>query len=386
MNHTSKYIPISQISHYLNKHNAKKIFFVTGENSFNLSGAKEQLDQVLKNYEIHYFYTKTKEPIDLRVLEGLTIFKKLRPDIIIGIGGGLAMDYAKMISFFYSQDINSIQDLRQCLKNQDALHKRSVPLMLIPTTAGSGSEATHFAVIYSNNIKYSISHESILPDYVILEPSLTSSLSDYQTAISGADALCQGIESFWNINATEESLSYSKMAIKEIWNKLPKLLLNNETVPRADILRAANIAGKAINITKTTAAHALSYPLTSHFNIPHGEAVSMFMPIVFKLNTTYEDKNLIHPKGKKWYDEHIKQFSTLFSCSSLTDIPLALQEFFSSLKLKKNLGLPKHKHHEFTSIMKTEVNQERLKNNPIHLSNKEFQLINTYILEGKFKP
>ena len=151
-------------------------------------------------------------------------------------------------------------------------------LIAIPTTSGSGSEATHFAVVYVGGEKFSVAHPIyMLPNVVVLNPSLTYSMDSYQTALSGVDAFAQAMESYWSVNSTEESKKYSIEALELIIEHLP-LAVNYNDNSRDIMLHAANLAGKAINIAKTSGAHAISYVLTSKFNIPHGQAVALTLP------------------------------------------------------------------------------------------------------------
>lgn len=192
-----------------------------------------------------------------------------RPDLLIAIGGGRVIDAAK-----YFLD----QWLRDPAGNDPAIE-----FVAIPTTAGSGSEATPFAVVYDEGVKQSLEHPSFLPGIVILDARLCTAAPTHQRAISAADALTQAIESMWNVHATEVSLRFAGEAIHLLSKNFLFFIESPEAVAH-EMLYAAHLAGKAIAITRTTGCHALSYYLTAHHGVPHGQAVALFLPVFFNYN------------------------------------------------------------------------------------------------------
>ena len=164
------------------------------------------------------------------------------------------------------------------------------PLVCIPTTAGTGSEATHFAVIYVDGKKKSIASQQLLPDVVILDPQLTDNMPAYVSACSGFDALCQA--TYWSRAATPLSQLYAALTIKVLIVELPQAVNSNSRLVRDKMQMAANWAGKAINISKTTAPHAMSYVITQEFGIPHGHAVALTLGKFFTLHEKYCNVNI----------------------------------------------------------------------------------------------
>jgi len=147
---------------------------------------------------------------------------------------------------------------------------------VIPTTTGTGSEATKYCVLTVNGKKVTFVDDKFLPECVIFDPTLTTTLNKIQTMSGAYDALSQALESMWNKEATEESKLYSEVAIRLITQNLDECL-NNPTNERArmDMLLGAHFSGKAINISPTNICHAISYPLTEIYKIPHGLACGM---------------------------------------------------------------------------------------------------------------
>ena len=210
------------------------------------------------------------------------------------MGGGSVLDIGKSVSIF-STNKGNIEDY---LFKKISFRKKGIPLILIPTTAGTGSEATHFAVIFKEKTKYSLADEKFIQgDYIIVDPELTYSLPKRVTAYTGMDAFCQGVESFWNINSTDESKEYAKKAIKLIMNNIEKAVNSPDEESRYNMAIAANYAGKAINITKTTATHAISYPITSYFNVPHGLAVALTISSMIIFNAGVNKNDVLDPRG-----------------------------------------------------------------------------------------
>ncbi|WP_315792715.1 MULTISPECIES: iron-containing alcohol dehydrogenase [unclassified Bradyrhizobium] len=199
-----------------------------------------------------------------------------RPDCVVAVGGGSAIDFAKAIALFLPQP-----DLCRSLLDGSVQPRFSaLPLIAVPTTAGSGSEATHFASIYHGEKKRSLAHPSLRPALACLEPAVLASLAGRQLAESALDALCHGIEACWSRNATSVSRALALKSISLLWpivSSRPALTSSNS---RAALLKGAHLAGQAINISKTTAAHAYSYWLTTTFGIAHGHAVGLMMGII----------------------------------------------------------------------------------------------------------
>lgn len=173
---------------------------------------------------------------------------------IVSVGGGSTIDVGKWLAFKYK------------LKHT-----------AIPTTAGTGSEVTKYCVLTTDGKKKTYDLKE--PDSYVLNPSLVVSLPPLYTLSSGLDALSQAMEAHWSTNATEESRNYSAIAIELAVNNLKASLREpKDEKLRMNMLLAANFSGKAINITRTNVCHAISYPLTELYNIPHGIACAMSLP------------------------------------------------------------------------------------------------------------
>ncbi len=329
---------------------AKRIFLVTGKHSYTLSGAEKGLAPILATREVERFTLSTYLPELDEVLRGVKNFKKGDFDLIIAVGGGAPMDIAKLIGIFSGQK-ESVQNL---IANPSLFTNRKTPLVTIPTTSGSGAEATHFAVLYINKNKLSIAHPSILPDVAIVDPKLTLSLPPRIAESSGFDALAQGIESYWSVNATKESQKYAREAILLAYRSLADAVNKKEINACAALSKAAFLAGKAINISKTTAPHALSYGLTAHFGIPHGHAVALTL-----------GEFLVHNAASKSLKVQgtIQEICVLLDAKNAEMARENLQNLMEKIGLERKLSLLGVKQSDFAFITEN-INFERLANHP----------------------
>lgn len=328
----------------------KRILIVRG-NSYDSIGIKDFFNEI-PHVEFSGF---TVNPLYEQVTEGVKVFNEAECDAIVAVGGGSAIDVAKCIKLFSTMD-SSVNYLEQERKDS------GIPLIAIPTTAGSGSEATRHAVIYYNGVKQSISHYSIIPNIAILEPAFLKSLPIYQKKCTLLDALSQAIESWWSVNSNNESKDYSVEAIRRIRDNWEEYIFNNSNDSAMAILEAANYAGRAINITATTAAHAMSYKLTSLYNLPHGHAVGICLPEVWDFIKSNVDL-CIDERGKHYICEQLNSIEELIDISYYCDM---LE------RMEINRPTATNKEHEL-DILTTSVNMNRLGNTPVSISSERIR-------------
>jgi len=295
-------------------------------------------------------------PLYEEVHDGVEVFRREKCDSIVVAGGGSAIDVAKCIKLFCKSD-PAVNYLDQ------EFHDTGIPLIAVPTTAGTGSESTRYAVIYYDDVKQSITHESIIPGHVILEHSLLRTLPLYQKKCTMLDALCQGIEAWWSLNSTPESIGYSKAAVGKLITCYEDYIFSDHNDDTAkEIMLAANAAGQAINITQTTAAHAMSYKLTSLYGLPHGHAVALCLPYVWEYMIQNTDK-CSDPRGPDHLNRVFSDISNTFG----TDDPVKAVRLFRDMLVKLNIRYPQTRNREDLIILTRSVNPVRLKNNPVAL-------------------
>ena len=213
---------------------------------------------------------------------GAAMYRENGCDGLISLGGGSAMDTAKAIkAMLIAEDADKAL---QSILPDDAV----LPHIAIPGTAGTGAEATQIAVVYVNDQKVSISHPVLLPEGVVLDASLLDSLPEYHKKACALDALCQGIESYWAKAATDESQVHAYLAIIGVLDNIRAYLNGDEHAADA-MLEAAYRSGRAIQISRTTAAHAMSYQITKKLGLAHGHACMLTLPVLWDKMVDYED-------------------------------------------------------------------------------------------------
>lgn len=241
----------------------KAVVLVTDGPAYSLSGAAAFFDPFLADAK--RLVVKTPNPKVGEVQALLDELEGFRPAAFISVGGGTAIDTTKLLNLAVTQN----GDVASMLRLNHRPSSLS-PYLAAPTTAGTGAEATRFAVCYDGETKYSIDFPEIRPSHVLLLPELTASLPTYQKLSTNFDAYAQAVESLWAKGATEESKAYARRAL--------------DYMAAGDWSRGSYWAGRAIDLSRTTAAHAFSYYLTSHYGIPHGHAVYMVFEYICRNN------------------------------------------------------------------------------------------------------
>jgi alcohol dehydrogenase class IV len=301
---------LKNLGKLISEYDAKKIFLVYGKKSFRLSGAEEKIAPIIENVSYSVF-NPTPNPEIEEIKRGISIFKKFNPDIVIAVGGGSVIDSAKAINALSSQSDDPIL----YVVGEKKLVYGGKPLVAIPTTAGTGSEVTKFATIYINKKKHSLESEKIIPDVALVDPTLTYSLTPYLTASNGLDALCQGIEAYWSVNSTEKSRTYAKKALELAFSNIAKAVKTPSEEVRVAMAKASHFSGKAITISKTTACHAVSYPLTSYFAIAHGHAVALTMPAFLEFNSMVTEDVCNDKRGVVFVKERMAEILSIIGAA-----------------------------------------------------------------------
>lgn len=360
------------ISNIFTIHDAKKILLVTGKKSFENSGSEQKLSYYLKNFTVERFCEFEVNPNIKDVITGVDIIKTFKPDIVIAIGGGSVIDIAKLINIF-AVHVKNEKEIYDFVDKSSSVVKKGLPLIAIPTTSGTGSEATHFAVVYIGNKKYSFAHEYVLPNYSIIDSTLSYSNPQYVKACSALDALSQAIESFWAVGSSEESRDYSRKAIKLILDSIELAVNKNDLKAMDNMAIAANFAGKAINISKTTAPHAISYPITKYLNIPHGHAVALTLGHFFVINNKFSQNDLNDKRGVDYFLNVITELFSFFGCSDSETACKKWYDLVARLGLKNDLKLIYKENKINFSLISDDINLERLNNNPIKIKSYQIQ-------------
>lgn len=332
------------------------IFLLTGKESYELCGVKAVIDKILFDYKCFVFSDFERNPRLEDAVRGIELLKENNCDLIIAVGGGSVMDMAKLVKALF--------DAKDC---SEAIKKSNVvptdkKLIAIPTTSGTGSEATHFAVVYIDKVKYSLAHIDILPDVSINDSQFTYSQSAYLAAVTGFDAFAQAVESLWSVNSNYQSVIDSKEAICLVWSNL-RAAVDGNCLAKDNMSRASFLAGKAINITKTTAPHALSYSFTSYNNLPHGHAVAVSLPFFLEYNYNLTEYDCNDKRGVSYVKTVFDDLFTILEVKTIKEARLKLEMFIADIGIEirlDNLGMTD----KDVRFALDNINLQRLTNNP----------------------
>jgi len=238
----------------------------------------------LSGYDVEIVPDVQPDPTGESVQHVLESIRQASPDWVIAIGGGSVLDTAKAAAVLSNSE-GSVLDY---LRGQLQIHSPGIPVVAIPTTSGSGSEVTPYASItdVERKKKASLTSSHLYPKYALLDPSLTLTLPPLLTAISGMDALCHAIEAYWSNHATAVTDAYALSAAKVLLAALPAACEHgNDLQVRRLVLEGSLLAGLAISNARTTAAHAISCPMTVNFRVPHGIACGIVLPQLIRYNS-----------------------------------------------------------------------------------------------------
>ena len=324
------------------------------------------LEPTIKKIKIHsnvkIFDDVESDPSKSTLLKAFESAKEFNSTGVLGFGGGSSMDVSKLVSLL----LGSNQDIETIWGVNNARGPR-LPLVLIPTTAGTGSEVTPISIItMDDKEKKGVSSKYILPDLAILDPLLTIDLPANITASTGIDAMVHAIEAFTSVNPNNNPISkmLSIEALKLLGSSIEVAVFDGKNInARSNMLLGSMLAGKAFANSPVAAVHALAYPIGGLFNISHGLSNSLVLPHVLKFNSLNEDarknyaylapylfKNLENRKN----DEKV--------CNHFIDL---LENLSKKLKLPyrlRDLGIPEE---ACNSMAKEAMKQTRLLvNNP----------------------
>lgn len=339
---------LSVLNEVLSGLQVNKIFFIVGNNAY--SSIKTLLQPYIQGLNTEFFIASDSN--FETIINGSEQLRQGKPDIIIAVGGGRIIDVAKLISTaaLFTYNYESI------IKGKEVIADKFKPLLVMPTTAGTGSEATSFSVVYFQEKKYSVVSKYLLPDYVIADSSLVQNMPDYLKSCTVFDAFSQAIESFWSVGSTPSSRKNAKESITLISQNI-KNYLNNDKKTIKYMVNAVYLSGLAINESKTTLPHALSYFLTNRYNVPHGHAVALTLGFVGKLNASLGDDKL---------KQVMQDISDMLNINVIN-----FEQYWRDLMkisgLEVNLSKLGIKQQDLELIVDS-VNVERLKNNPLNIN------------------
>ncbi|MDO5825556.1 MAG: phosphonoacetaldehyde reductase [Methanosphaera sp.] len=326
------------------------------------------LDEVVSNANDSFtLFDESMKSLDTHLICDYFKQIKQKPELIIAIGGGTSIDFAKSISalYEYSDKGNiTVEEVVNIITSKKYLdNDNHIPIIASSSTAGTGSDCTKWATIwdYDNTKKYSIDADYLYPKESWLIPELTISLPESLTLSTALDALSHACESYWSVSTNKIVQVLSRDAIRLIVEYLPKVLNDMTNLEyRRKVYMGAFFAGLAFSNTRTTACHSISYPLTLLYGIPHGYAVALTLGEVLKRNKDYiEDYDL---------------FMESWGVDSMDDIDKWIMDVSDDIQNLK-LSAFNVKEDEIEDIIKLTFTGGRMDNNPIVFNEEEVREI-----------
>ena len=309
----------------------QSILFITDKGLMSLGLTEQTLKELKKTSSVEIFDDVEADPSKKTLLKAIEVGKKIKATGVIGFGGGSSMDVAKLTALI----LGSGENLEEAWGVANAKGPR-LPLVLIPTTAGTGSEVTPVSIItVGEEEKKGVSSPIILPDLAILDPDLTLGLPAGTTAATGIDAMVHAIEAYASSSKNNNPISkmLSIEALKLLGGSIEKAVFEGSNVEaRGNMLIGAMLAGKAFANSPVAAVHALAYPIGGTFHVSHGLSNSLVLPYVLRFNS-------VDSKASKDYAELAPYVFPEIDTNRGAQSVCA--EFIDKLEsLSKKLGLP----------------------------------------------
>ncbi len=270
---------VEKLPEILKKHGCRHVLLVTDVGVYGL-GLTAGLEKALKQHKIRCtVYDKTvANPTTANVEEARELYLKKGCDAIIGFGGGSSMDCSKAVGARIAKPRQSLAQMKGILRV-----RRKLPLLIaIPTTAGTGSETTLAAVITDavTRHKYAINDFPLIPKYAVLDPKITASLPPFVTATTGLDALTHAVEAYIGHSTTRETRRSARKAVRLIFANLDEAYAHGENLKaRRGMLVASFHAGYAFTVSYVGYIHAVAHSLGGEYNVPHGLANAILLPM-----------------------------------------------------------------------------------------------------------
>lgn len=280
---------LSELGEIASSLGAKNVFVIM--DGFLVNSYEQKIKEVVQseNLSVAFFSNYQGEPTTDHVEAALNLLAENKSDCVVAIGGGSAIDIAKAVSIFGNNPAIKWEEIAT------TGNLNRLPLIAIPTTAGTGSEATKVTVVTNveTQIKMNPGHPDIIPDVAILDPVLTQSLPNHFTAYTGMDALTHAIEAYLSNRASVMTDNYALTAIRMVGKALPRAYENGmDLQAREDMLLASCYAGIAFSNASTNLAHAIGRSIGARFHIPHGLSVSLMLPFVMRFGLEVSEERL----------------------------------------------------------------------------------------------
>jgi len=360
---------ITQLRAMIDDSGVSGVMLVIDRNAVDTIGIGASIERQLEGVVVTVFDRFSPNPTSEQAADAAREAIAQDARLVVGVGGGSCLDVAKVSAMAASRP-GLVDELA---RGEGTDRADPLPIIAAPTTSGTGSETTHFSAIYVNGRKVSVTHRRIRPRGVILDPSLHGAMPASVAAVTGLDALGQAMESLWAVGSTEESRDYARRAGELIGESITRSVNEADSASRTAMMCGAHLAGRAINISKTTASHAMSYQLTKRFGIPHGHGVALTLGHVGAYNAGVGDECCADPRGVRSVRERVEEAAHVLGVAP-EGLPEAVGSLLVRLGLPANLRAAGVDRASIPELAST-VDPVRLGNNPRRMSSEDLSAL-----------
>lgn len=297
-------------------------------------------------------------------LAAVALVERLRPDAIVAVGGASTLDVAKLARLL---PLDRDQALAAIAGDAGQLRRRSPQLVLIPTTAGPGSEVTRFAAAYVDALKQSLDHDRVLADSVVADPALLHTCPWPVMASCALDGLAQAIESTLALRATTASRASASRSIPPF-----QTLLRSRGMVSDDLFEELSGAsldvGSAIDVSRTMAGHAFAYPTTSRFGVPHGLAATLHLLWLLPYIGRTVGSRCVHPDGAGAVQVRVRSLAKSFGGRDADDLAAGLEQIVEEAGFEPRLGSYGVRSSDVPAMVRDALRSIRARNSPVSLS------------------
>jgi alcohol dehydrogenase len=298
------------------------------------------------------------------VLDGCDVAAGYRPDVVVGVGGGSSMDTAKLVRVLPPGAAGRQAVLRGAA---DLLRADAPPLVLVPTVSGSGSEVTRFATVYRDGRKYSVDHERVLATVSVVDPDLAATCPAAVSAGCVLDALAHAVESYWSLRSTAGSRALAGQALTAL-RRVAAAGPPRDRAARLGVAEAAIGAGRAIDVTRTTAAHAFAYPTTTRFGVQHGLACALHLLWLLDHLAAHAETACADPRGPGFVTARLHEIATLLGAGHPGQSASALEHLLTAAGFATRLSAYGVTEESLSHLTTQALTSARAANLPVHLT------------------
>jgi len=344
----------------------ERVLIVIDRIAVRASAQMDLIERLLSGLgHVEYFEAFSPNPTSDQAAEAGRCAARCRAQCVLALGGGSCMDVAKIAAL----SANRPEAIEALSRGEASVEAGVLPLVAVPTTSGTGSEATHFAAIYVDGRKVSVAHPALRPSGVVLDARMHRAMPPRLAAVTGCDALGQSMESLWAVGRSERSAAYARAGGRLVADNLARSVSTAVPDARTAVMLGAHLAGQAINLSKTTASHAMSYGITQRFGLAHGHAVALTLGRLGQRNAVLSETNCQDPRGAHAVVDHVREAASLLGVEPAR-LPDAVAELLDSIGLEHSpvalaIDAPARRQ------LAESVDPVRLGNNPRRLGTEE---------------